>query len=52
MLILIWYYVQGTPIKELGSECGIEFDEEKTLVLDHHNFDTSDDGQVGTSIFF
>lgn len=34
----------GTPIRELGSDCGIEFDEEKTSVLDHHNFDVSDDG--------
>jgi len=35
----------GAPLKELGSECGIEFDEEKTAVIDHHNFDSSDDGQ-------
>ena len=33
-------------MRELGSECGIEFDEEKTSVIDHHNFDSSDDGQV------
>merc|ERR1719378_80248 len=38
----------GTPIRELGSECGIEFDEEKTSVIDHHNFDTSDNGQHTT----
>ncbi|XP_065061237.1 dolichyl-diphosphooligosaccharide--protein glycosyltransferase 48 kDa subunit-like [Rhopilema esculentum] len=35
----------GTPLRELGSECGIEFDEEKTAVIDHHNFDVTDDGQ-------
>ncbi|KAF7235817.1 Dolichyl-diphosphooligosaccharide--protein glycosyltransferase 48 kDa subunit [Varanus komodoensis] len=35
----------GDPIRELGSECGIEFDEEKTAVLDHHNYDASDLGQ-------
>ena len=39
--------LSGTPIRELGSECGIEFDEEKTSVIDHHNFDSSDEGQVG-----
>ncbi|XP_077586096.1 dolichyl-diphosphooligosaccharide--protein glycosyltransferase 48 kDa subunit [Stigmatopora nigra] len=35
----------GDPIRELGSECGIEFDEEKTAVIDHHNFDKSDRGE-------
>jgi len=30
----------------LGSDCGIEFDEEKTSVIDHHNFDVSDEGSV------
>ena len=40
----------GAPLKELGSECGIEFDEEKTAVIDHHNFDSSDDGQVLISV--
>jgi len=34
----------GTPIRDLGSDCGIEIDEEKTSVIDHHNFDTTDDG--------
>lgn len=36
----------GDPIRELGSECGIEFDEEKTAVIDHHNYDVSDPGEV------
>lgn len=36
----------GDPLRELGSECGIEFDEEKTAVIDHHNYDVSDLGQV------
>uniref|UniRef100_A0AC11CHD1 Dolichyl-diphosphooligosaccharide--protein glycosyltransferase non-catalytic subunit n=1 Tax=Ovis aries TaxID=9940 RepID=A0AC11CHD1_SHEEP len=35
----------GDPLRELGSECGIEFDEEKTAVIDHHNYDVSDLGQ-------
>ncbi|XP_039259028.1 dolichyl-diphosphooligosaccharide--protein glycosyltransferase 48 kDa subunit-like [Styela clava] len=34
----------GEPIRELASECGVEFDEEKTMVIDHHNFDVSDKG--------
>ena len=37
----------GDPLRELGSECGIEFDEEKTAVIDHHNYDVSDPGEVG-----
>ena len=39
----------GDPLRELGSECGIEFDEEKTAVIDHHNYDVSDLGQVTSS---
>ncbi|KAK1157236.1 dolichyl-diphosphooligosaccharide--protein glycosyltransferase 48 kDa subunit [Acipenser oxyrinchus oxyrinchus] len=35
----------GDPLRELGSECGIEFDEEKTAVIDHHNYDISDPGE-------
>ncbi|KAM7404364.1 hypothetical protein PAMP_011716 [Pampus punctatissimus] len=35
----------GDPLRELGSECGIEFDEEKTAVIDHHNYDMSDPGE-------
>ena len=40
----------GDPLRELGSECGIEFDEEKTAVIDHHNFDVSDPGEVSRSV--
>lgn len=36
----------GDPLRELGSECGIEFDEERTAVIDHHNYDVSDPGEV------
>jgi oligosaccharyltransferase complex subunit beta len=35
----------GEPIRELASECGIEFDEEKTSVIDHLNYDISDQGK-------
>lgn len=34
----------GDPIRELSTECGVEFDEERTAVIDHHNFDVSDFG--------
>lgn len=45
---LLWCFSlsTGDPIRELGSECGIEFDEEKTAVIDHHNYDVSDPGEV------
>ncbi|KER22702.1 hypothetical protein T265_09263 [Opisthorchis viverrini] len=33
----------GDPIRELGGECGIEFDEEHTAVIDHHHYDIKDD---------
>jgi len=35
----------GEPIRELASECGVEFDEEKTAVIDHLNYDVSDAGK-------
>ena len=36
----------GEPITELASECGVEFDEENTFVIDHLNYDVTDDGKV------
>ncbi|CAD5122423.1 DgyrCDS10851 [Dimorphilus gyrociliatus] len=35
----------GEPIRELATECGIEFDEEKTAVIDHLNYDIADSGK-------
>lgn len=35
----------GEPIRELASECGVEFDEEQTSVIDHMNYDISDNGK-------
>ncbi|VEL37512.1 unnamed protein product [Protopolystoma xenopodis] len=35
----------GEAIRELGSECGVEFDEDKTYVIDHLNYDKKDDGK-------
>ncbi|XP_033113598.1 dolichyl-diphosphooligosaccharide--protein glycosyltransferase 48 kDa subunit-like [Anneissia japonica] len=34
----------GDPIREIGSNCGVEFDEENTAVIDHLNFDVKDEG--------
>lgn len=35
----------GEPIKELASECGVEFDEENTAVIDHLHYDVKDEGK-------
>jgi len=34
----------GEPLRELATECGVEYDEERTAVIDHHNVDVSDKG--------
>lgn len=36
----------GEAIRDLASECGVEFDETKTAVIDHLNYDVSDPGRV------
>merc|ERR1712121_596949 len=35
----------GDPMRELATECGVEFDEEKSAVIDHLNYDITDDGK-------
>jgi oligosaccharyltransferase complex subunit beta len=35
----------GEPIRDLASECGVEFDEENTAVIDHLNYDLADQGK-------
>lgn len=35
----------GEPIRDLASNCGLEFDEEKTSVIDHLNYDVLDSGK-------
>ena len=35
----------GDILREIGSECGFEADEEGTSVIDHHNFDAKDEGR-------
>jgi len=37
----------GEAVRDLASECGVEFDETKTAVIDHLNYDVSDPGRVG-----
>lgn len=44
--VQMYGFTLGDPIRELGSECGVEFDEEKTAVIDHINHDISDLDQV------
>jgi oligosaccharyltransferase complex subunit beta len=34
----------GDLLRDLGTECGVDFDEEKTAVIDHLNHDVSDPG--------
>lgn len=35
----------GDVYREIASECGFEMDEESAAVIDHFNYDTSDDGE-------
>ena len=36
----------GEAVRDVAGECGVEFDEEKTAVIDHLNYDVIDDGKV------
>ena len=36
----------GEVIRDLASECGVEFDEEGTAVIDHLHHDIADEGTV------
>jgi hypothetical protein len=58
MGIIIWYLIvlgnilvagsssSGDVLRELASECGFEVDEEGASVIDHLNYDVSDQGRV------
>ncbi|VDN09484.1 unnamed protein product [Dibothriocephalus latus] len=35
----------GEAIKDFGSDCGVEFDDEKTTVIDHMHYDVMDEGK-------
>ena len=39
-------------MRELATECGVEFDEEKSAVIDHLNYDVADDGKVRIRVTF
>lgn len=41
----------GDPLRELATECGLEFDDANTAVIDHLNYDISDEGKVSISPF-
>ena len=36
----------GDAIREFAGECGIEFADDKSSVIDHLNYDVSDNGKV------
>jgi oligosaccharyltransferase complex subunit beta len=36
----------GDAIREFAGECGIEFADDKSSVIDHFNYDVTDNGQV------
>lgn len=42
----VFFFKIGDPIRELATECGVEFDYEKTAVIDHLNYDIKDQGKV------
>lgn len=44
--IWVFPFNTGDPIRELATECGVEFDYEKTAVIDHLNYDIKDQGKV------
>ena len=46
MYRIVFGVLSGDVIQELGTECGVDFDEEKTSVIDHLNHDVSDPGYV------
>lgn len=35
----------GEAIRDLATECGVEFDDEATSVIDHLNYDVADSGK-------
>ncbi len=52
VFFLFHFHHIGDPIKELGAECGVEYDEEGTAVIDHLNYDTKDAGYVSFACVF
>lgn len=51
ILLLFHIYYSGDALRELASECGFEYDDENTSVIDHLHFDTRlDDGRHTTIV--
>ncbi len=42
----------GDAIREFAGECGIEFADDKSAVIDHLNYDVNDNGQVKNLFFY
>lgn len=42
--------ILGEAIREFAGECGIEFADDKSAVIDHLNYDVNDNGQVEKSL--
>jgi hypothetical protein len=40
------YIILGDAIREFAGECGIEFADDQSAVIDHLNYDVHDNGQV------
>ena len=38
--------VLGDAVREFAGECGIEFADDKSAVIDHLNYDLNDNGKV------
>ena len=36
----------GDAVRDFASDCGVEFDESNTYVIDHSNYDEKDNGDV------
>jgi oligosaccharyltransferase complex subunit beta len=47
-----WLNSSGDAIREFAGECGVEFADDKTAVIDHVNYDVNDNGQVMIEIYF
>lgn len=44
--IMLMAVVLGDAVREFAGECGIEFADDKSAVIDHLNYDLNDNGKV------
>jgi oligosaccharyltransferase complex subunit beta len=42
---MLYFIYPGEPIKEIAGECGVEYGDEGTFVIDRFNSDANDDGR-------